>query len=369
MPKRIRLNGFVGGELTPESVSEVFDSLDSEDIVVDLNTKGGDIYAGLEIFNRIRQYPGKKTVILGGVVASAGSYISMAFDKIVAQDISSFMIHNAQGFMFGDGDAMAKEAEELKKIDKHIANIYAKKTGKTEKEILNMMKNETWLYGQEIVDSGFAEEYTETGDEPQNKLEIQRTAQTEREFLQRVAYAKFKPENNAGNGVEIITSEEKLMDKITKEELLARLNVLKENGEISLPQIAESLGLESQVMTPEARNALDVVARINKTGVKDIEKEFARLQKVEADGKAAVRENELTTAFGPEKFKDGRENEARRYADQRYNGDIGIDDIKKDPIMVSLMAQRADYSSPQNKIGVVTGDSPTDSDGPVVVNY
>lgn len=370
MPKRIRLNGFIGGEITPASVSEEIDQLNNEDIIVDLNTYGGIIYDGLEIFNRIRQYPGNKTVVLGGVVASAGAYISMAFDNIIAQDISTFMIHKAQGGAYGDSDAMAKEAEELQKIDKHLAKIYAKRTGLSEDDVLEMMKVETWFYGKEIVSNGFADQYTETGEEPQNIIIIKKKARNEEQtFLKRVAYAKATNQNNTNDGVKINKEEIQRMDKISKKDLLDRLNVLKENGEITLLQIAERLGLKQQVMTPEAVNALDIVGKLNTSGCENILEEFTRLKKVEDDGKKAVIQNTLTQNFGPAKYPDGKENEARRYASQMLNSGATVENIKEDPIMVTLMAQRADYSSEQNRIGIVTGKTPDNNAGPVDALY
>lgn len=369
MPKRIRLNGFIGGEITPDSVSAELDQLDGDDIIVDLHTRGGDIYEGLELFNRMSQYSGNKTVVLGGIVASAGSYYSMAFNKRIAQDISTFMIHNAQTVAYGDNDALAKEAAELEKINLHIARIYARKTGKTEKEILKLMKKETWFYGKEIMENGFADEYIETGDTAQNIIVIKKTASLdEQAFLKRVAYAKATKQSGTGEGAKN-NSKENPMDKISKDDLLKKLNALKENGEVTLLQIAERLGLKSQVMTPEARNALEIVGKLKKAGCENILEEFDRLQKIEKDGEKAMIENKLTENFGPAQYEDGKENEARRYASQCLTTGMTVEKIKEEPIMKTLLAQRADYSSEQNRLGAFVGKTPQNDDEPVRVKY
>ena len=350
MPITIRFEGFVGDELTPRIVSEKLDSLDGEDIVVNLNTRGGDVYEGAEIHNRIAQYSGKKTVILGGIVASIGTFISCAFDVIKAQDTSAYMIHKAQGFSFGDSEVMLKEAEELKKLDSHIAKLLAKRSGKTEEEVLDLMIKESWYYGEEIVKNGFADELIETGKQPESKENILNGIKSAKnKYLKRVAsLTKQEVTDNVDDSIKKITKEE--IRSMDKAELLKRLNTLKENGDITLLEIAESLGLKDQLATNEMRKATGIMNRLTEAGVKDIEQEFDRLKKKEKEGEQAIKDNLLSENYGPVQFEDGRVNEVRRYAEQRFTGKASIEEINKDPVMVTLKAASADYSSMQNRI-------------------
>jgi len=73
------------------------------------------------------------------------------------------MIHNAASIVYSDAEGLKKEAKELDRLNQHLAERLAARTGKTVKEILKMMDEETYLYGQEIVDNGFADELIEVG--------------------------------------------------------------------------------------------------------------------------------------------------------------------------------------------------------------
>ena len=139
MPTRIRLDGYVGEDITSKNVSDILDNLSGEDIVVDLNTPGGMLFEGVEIYNRFLQYPGKKTLVMGALVASIGTLISTAFDTIQAQDFSGYMIHNVASGIFGDAKDLRKEADEIERINTLLATKLAKRSGKSVKTILELM--------------------------------------------------------------------------------------------------------------------------------------------------------------------------------------------------------------------------------------
>jgi hypothetical protein len=158
----------------------------------------------------------------------------------------------------------------------------------------------------------------------------------------------------------------KAMDK---DELLKKLNALKQNGEITLIEIATHLKLENQVMTDETREAVRIVNELKKDGVDDPISEFKRLKSVEKDGEEAKRQNALTEAFGPAKFADGKDNLVRKYANDKLDAGVKIDDVKEDPIMKRLQAEQADYTSEMNKLGVVESNGKETDSGPVVADY
>jgi len=370
---RFQLEGFVGDEITPVGVSEKLTEAAGDDITVDLYTVGGQIYDGIEVYNRIANYPGKKTAVLGGLVASIGTYISTAFDTIQAQSSTVFMVHNAGSMMIGDADAMEKEAKELRKLNNHIAERLAERSGKKKKDILDMMDAETYLYGQEIVDQGFADELLEN----KNAVALDKDAckrliaSAKEEHKNRIAAKNKKPEekgnDTVNDGIRIITNKE--IQTMDKKELLQRIDVLRQNGDITLLEIAKSMGLENQIVTEETRQAVETVNRFNEAGIKDIEAEMKRLQEKAEKAEKAERENTLLENFGPRKNKDGSVNVVRDYAEKVYNSETSIEDIKNDEIMKRLQAQNADYTSEANRLGVVEEQQKQKNDGPKTVKY
>lgn len=155
--------------ITSESINERFPELRAAShITVRLNSTGGDAYAGVAIYNVLRSVPARVTVRIDGIAASAASIIACAGDEVVAQPGSIFMAHEAAMCLFGFYNCadLALIANELEAANRSIRDIYAKKCGKPDDELAEIMASETWLVGEEIVDAGFADTY-ESGDEPE----------------------------------------------------------------------------------------------------------------------------------------------------------------------------------------------------------
>lgn len=128
-----------------------------EDVELTINSYGGLVDAGNEIYTALKNYPGK--VIANVVVAgSAASIIAMAADVVKISPVGQIMIHNVSMGADGDYHDMDKASEILKKANESLANAYVLKTGKTREEILKLMDKETWLTADEAKEQGFADE-------------------------------------------------------------------------------------------------------------------------------------------------------------------------------------------------------------------
>lgn len=128
-----------------------------EDVEVHINSGGGSVFAGSEIYTALKSYPGKVTVKVVGLAASAASVIAMAGDVIEMSPTAQMMIHNVSSFAQGDHNTMYHEADVLKNLNKSIANAYIGKTGKDEAELLSLMDKTTWFTADQAVEAGFAD--------------------------------------------------------------------------------------------------------------------------------------------------------------------------------------------------------------------
>ena len=85
--------------------SELLEDLEElktkDNITIHLNSVGGDLYAGLAIYNRLKALPAKITTINDGLAASAASIIFQAGDTRKVHAGSNIMVHQAAGFLFG----------------------------------------------------------------------------------------------------------------------------------------------------------------------------------------------------------------------------------------------------------------------------
>jgi len=138
---------------------DIVDSLPTtnENLDIIINSGGGDVYAGSEIYTALKEYPGKVNIKIVGIAASAASVIAMA-GHVTISPTAQIMIHNVSSFAAGDNRTMQHEADVLKGFNESIASAYVDKTNQPLDDILELMNKETWLTAQQAVELGFADE-------------------------------------------------------------------------------------------------------------------------------------------------------------------------------------------------------------------
>jgi len=120
-----------------------------------INSPGGDVFEARAIATAISQC-GKKVVShIDGVCASAATYVALAASEVEMAKGSFFMIHNAWTMSYGNAEDMRSAATLLDQIDASIVDDYAKKTGKAQEEIKELMAAETWFAADDALAAGF----------------------------------------------------------------------------------------------------------------------------------------------------------------------------------------------------------------------
>lgn len=143
---------------SPSMVDKVLEKANGEDLEVEINSGGGSVFAGSEIYTALKSYKGNVTVKIVGLAASAASVVAMAGKKVLMSPTAQMMIHNVSSRAAGDYREMEHTAEILKSANDTIANAYRLKTGKTQEELLRLMDNETWMTAQKAKELGFIDE-------------------------------------------------------------------------------------------------------------------------------------------------------------------------------------------------------------------
>ena len=128
------------------------------DIVVWINSPGGDCVAAAQIYNMLMDYKGSVTVKIDGIAASAASVIAMAGTKVLVSPVSMMMIHNPATIAIGDTAEMKKAIEMLDEVKESIMNAYEIKTGLNRTKISHLMDAESWFNAKKAVELGFADE-------------------------------------------------------------------------------------------------------------------------------------------------------------------------------------------------------------------
>ena len=141
----------------PKDVNAGISEANGEPLLVEINSGGGDVFAGSEIYTALKAYAGTVEINIVGLAASAASVIAQAGHSRISPT-ALFMVHNVSGSAAGDFHDMQQEAEILQTANKAVAAAYLEKTGKSMEELLGIMDAETWMDAQKAVEYGFVDE-------------------------------------------------------------------------------------------------------------------------------------------------------------------------------------------------------------------
>lgn len=142
----------------PQEVKKALEEAGGDDVTFEINSPGGDISAGSEIWYLISQYVGNTVADIVGYACSAASYLAMGANKVRMVPSALMMIHNVSGGAHGDKHTMKHESHVLQIADEAISNAYRLKTGKSREEILKLMDAETWMEAYKAKELGFVDE-------------------------------------------------------------------------------------------------------------------------------------------------------------------------------------------------------------------
>lgn len=144
------------------TAKDFFDDLkalgDVSHIALHINSPGGEVFAGISIYNMLARHKAEITVTIDGIAASIASLVAMAGDTIIMPENAMMMIHDPSGVVIGTSKDMREIAAALDKMKQAMIAAYAAKSGKDRGEIADIMSDETWFSAQEAVDAGFADE-------------------------------------------------------------------------------------------------------------------------------------------------------------------------------------------------------------------
>ena len=141
------------------------EALEAETIHIRMNTPGGNVFDGTAMANIIKQHKSHTIIHIDGLAASIGSIIALAGDETYMAENAFFMFHEAWTITIGNADNLREDAKLLDKIDGVLANTYAQKTGKEEKDIKKLMRAETWLTADEALEMGMIDGIEKATDE------------------------------------------------------------------------------------------------------------------------------------------------------------------------------------------------------------
>lgn len=260
----------IQGTIIPDDLTDVYEWLGvtytspkrvalppgKEEVEVEINSYGGDVYAGSEIYTVLKSYPGKVTTTITGIAASMASIIAMAGDTVRITPTGQIMIHNVSSYSEGNKHDFEHEAGVLSGYDKTLANAYRLKTKLSEEELLDLMDHETWLTPQEALEKGFVDEILF---DDMNALKL-------------VAGPKMLSQDTIKKAREAMKMGDKMELNVEKGELIIKDNAVK-------PEKAESIGAEV-TDTAEKVEVEEKAPEKKEEGAEKVEKENIQFDEV-----------------------------------------------------------------------------------------
>ena len=167
--KTLTIDSYIGQYgYSKQWVNQIFTGADNDEIEVHISSLGGSVDHAMAIHDRFATH-GNVTAIFTGMVASAATMIALGAKKTRMSRNSMYLIHKA---MIGidifdnlnedDIDALIlqleKDKNELAKTTLVIARMYAAKGKMLVKDILDLMKQQTWLTADQAKSWGFVDE-------------------------------------------------------------------------------------------------------------------------------------------------------------------------------------------------------------------
>ena len=132
-----------------------FSKITSREILVRINSPGGDVVDACAIYNAIRSHSSTITTRNESLAASAASFILTAGKKRQAYGNTLTMIHNPWMVVVGDPDNLRAAADVGDQVLTNIVDMYADHTNIGKRDLRAMMKAETWMSAKEALANGF----------------------------------------------------------------------------------------------------------------------------------------------------------------------------------------------------------------------
>jgi len=167
------ISGQIGGSIfddsgtTSKEFRDEFSKIpQGRKITLRINSQGGSVKDGLEIYHMLKSRSSDVTAYVDGFALSIASLIPLAADRVISPKGSLWMLHKPRAETYGTDEDHLQNAEMLKTCGEMMADVYADELGKSKAEMLAVMKKETWFTGLEATAFGLSDETPEEDSKP-----------------------------------------------------------------------------------------------------------------------------------------------------------------------------------------------------------
>lgn len=174
-----------GPRMNAEYVNDMLNMAGGAECEFDISSIGGDLGAGINMYDAIKRY-GNADTRIGALAASSASLVAMAGRKVKMSKYGLLMIHKPMVGTAGNSDDLQETIDMLNVRQGRIAQIYMDKTGLDEETINALINSTTWLTADQALSLGFIDEVEDFEAEFTNHAIVGKYANTAPAVYQRV---------------------------------------------------------------------------------------------------------------------------------------------------------------------------------------
>lgn len=195
-----------------------------KNIDIRINSMGGEVYAGIAIFNAIRQSTANITIYVDGIAASIASVIALCGKPMKMSKYARLMLHDVQGGCWGNKDTIRQTMEEVIALENTLCQMYSQKCNMTEDEIRTRFFDgkDHWLSADEALQLGFCDEIFDADPVPTDST----VEQIYTTFINRLEKAQNKTEMN----LEELRKRPRFANAATDDEVLRLIDGLEQEA-------------------------------------------------------------------------------------------------------------------------------------------
>ncbi len=175
---KVYLYGIFGLDISDSEFVKQLDQLEADgvkEVDIYMNTPGGDVPAGIAMFNALNRSPLNCTLYIDGMAASMGAaFLCSPKLTVKAYPYSKIMLHRINGFVSGNPDEIESELKMIRDFEENLIEMTSEKTGLSIDEVKTGFfdgKNH-WLNAEEALELVLVSEVIENTDslQPAAKL-------------------------------------------------------------------------------------------------------------------------------------------------------------------------------------------------------
>jgi ATP-dependent Clp protease protease subunit len=153
---------FLVGEMTDEQVKEIMERLVGgwgQDHILFINSDGGSSFNALALANLIKLHGHVDTVCLGVALSGAADCLAAGRRRLITRNAIA-MIHQVSWDLGNEITAnLLKNARFLERLNQQLAEMLAEDCRRPVDQLHADMVTDHYLFGQEIIDYGLADDY------------------------------------------------------------------------------------------------------------------------------------------------------------------------------------------------------------------